>query len=82
MAILEGPMPAGTAPAARTFATGLTLAAALVGAATVAVLFVAPDLLKQTGLTRSIDALSLSLYAAAVVFMALGVMAGKKISGN
>jgi thiosulfate reductase cytochrome b subunit len=72
MAILDGPMPAGTAPAAGTIAAGLTLAAALVGAATVAVLFVAPDLLKQTGLTRSIDAVSLSLYAAAAVFMALG----------
>jgi thiosulfate reductase cytochrome b subunit len=72
MAILDGPMPAGTAPAARTMAAGLSLAAAIVGAATVAFLFAAPDLLQQTGLTRSIDAVSLSLYAAAVVFMALG----------
>ncbi len=35
-------------------------------------LFVAPDLLKQVGLTRPIDAMSISLYAAAAVFMALG----------
>jgi hypothetical protein len=72
MAAIEGPMPAGTAPAARTLAVGLTLAAAIVGAAIVLFLFTAPDLLKQTGLTRSIDAVTLSLYAAGVAFIALG----------
>ena len=71
MAVIEGAMPAG-APAARSVTVALTLAGALTGAAIVLFLFVAPDLLQQAGLTRPIDAVSLSLYAAAAVFMALG----------
>jgi len=72
MAIIDGAMPAGGTPAARNVTVGLSLAAAIVGAATVLFLFAAPDLLKQFGLTRPTDAVSLSLYAAAAVFMALG----------
>ena len=71
MAVIEGAMPAG-APAARSVTVALTLAGALTGAAIVLFLFVAPDLLQQVGLTRPIDPVSLSLYAAAAVFMTLG----------
>ena len=71
MAVIEGAMPAGL-PAARSVTVALTLAGALTGAAIVLFLFVAPDLLQQVGLTRPIDPVSLSLYAAAAVFMALG----------
>ncbi len=71
MAVIEGAMPAG-APAARSVTVALTLAGALTGAAIVLFLFVAPDLLQQVGLTRPIDPVSLSLYGAAAVFMALG----------
>ena len=72
MAVVEGSVPAGTASAARNVTVGLSLAGAIIGAATVLVLVAAPDLLAPLGITRRLDALGLSLYAAAAVFTALG----------
>lgn len=72
MTAIEGPMPAGGAPAARTAAVGLALAGAIAGGALVLFEFVAPNLLQPLGVTRPIDAVSLSLFAAAAVFMVLG----------
>jgi thiosulfate reductase cytochrome b subunit len=72
MAIMEQSAPPGTHPGARNTASGLSLAGALTGAALVVFLFVAPDLLKPLGLVRPTDVVTLSLLAAAAVFMGLG----------
>jgi hypothetical protein len=72
MAIAEGTMPAGAAPGARNTAAGLSLIGAVTGAAFVLFLIAARDLLTPLGITRQADAVVASLYAAAVVFMALG----------
>lgn len=74
MAIAEGTVPMGTpaAPGARNTAAGLSLAGAVTGAALLLFLVFAHDLLTPLGFTRPADAMVVSLYAAAVVFMALG----------
>jgi thiosulfate reductase cytochrome b subunit len=72
MAIAEGAMPAGAAPGARNTAAGLSLIGAVTGAAFVLFLIAARDLLMPLGITRPADAVVVSLYAAAVVFMGLG----------
>ncbi len=76
MAIAEGTVPAGTprraAPGARATAVGLSLVGAVTGAAFVLFLFAAPDLLAPLGIGRQADAVVVSLYAAAALFMALG----------
>ena len=76
MAIAEGTLPAGTpagsAPGARNTGAGLSLIGAVTGAAFVLFLLVGRDLLTPLGITRQADAMTVSLYAAAVVFMALG----------
>jgi len=65
-------MPAGAAPGARNTAAGLSLIGAITGAAFLLFLIAARDLLTPLGITRQADAVVASLYAAAVVFMALG----------
>jgi thiosulfate reductase cytochrome b subunit len=72
MAIAEGTMPAGAAPGARNTAAGLSLIGAVTGAAFVLFLIFARDLLTPLGITRQTDAVVVSLYAAAIVFMGLG----------
>jgi thiosulfate reductase cytochrome b subunit len=72
MAIAEGTMPASATPGARNTAAGLSLIGAITGAAFVLFLIAARDLLTPLGITRQADAVVASLYAAAVVFMALG----------
>lgn len=72
MAAIDGPMPAGAAPAARNVTIGLSLAGAIVGAALLLVMVFAPDLLRQLGHGFTPDEVSLSLYGAAVAFMVLG----------
>ena len=72
MAIAEGALPPRAAPGARTTAAGLSLIGAVTGAAVALFLFVAPDLLTPLGIGRPADAVTVSLYAAAAVFMALG----------
>jgi thiosulfate reductase cytochrome b subunit len=72
MAIAEGTMPAGAAPGPRNTAAGLSLIGAVTGAAFVLFLIFARDLLTPLGITRQTDAIVVSLYAAAIVFMGLG----------
>ena len=72
MAIAEGPLPPYAAPGARNTAAGLALIGAVTGAAFALFLFTAPDLLTPLGISRQADAVVVSLYAAAAVFMALG----------
>ena len=72
MAIAEGPLPPYAAPGARNTAAGLALIGAVTGAAFALFLFTAPDLLAPLGISRQADAVVVSLYAAAAVFMALG----------
>jgi thiosulfate reductase cytochrome b subunit len=72
MAVLEGEMPPGGAPGARVTASGLSLIGAVTGTAFVLFLLVGRDLLTPLGITRDADAMVVSLYAAAAVFMALG----------
>jgi thiosulfate reductase cytochrome b subunit len=72
MAIAEGTMPAGAAPGPRNTAAGLSLIGAVIGAAFVLFLIFARDLLTPLGITRQTDAIVVSLYAAAIVFMGLG----------
>lgn len=72
MAVVEGTMPAGAAPGARNTAAGLSLIGAITGGAFVLFLVVAPTLLAPLGIARPADAMVVSLYAAAAVFMALG----------
>jgi thiosulfate reductase cytochrome b subunit len=72
MAVVEGTMPAGAAPGARNTAAGLSLIGAITGGAFLLFLVVARDLLTPLGITRQADAMVVSLYAAAAVFMALG----------
>jgi thiosulfate reductase cytochrome b subunit len=72
MAIVEGTMPMGVAPGARLTAAGLCLIGAVTGGAFVLFLVAARDLLTPLGITRQADAMAVSLYAAAAVFMALG----------
>lgn len=76
MAIAEGTLPADmpprAAPAARATAAGLSLVGAVTGGAFTLFLFTAPDLLAPLGIVRPADAVIVSLFAAAAVFMALG----------
>ncbi len=72
MAVIEGTLPPGAAPGARVTAAGLSLIGAVTGAAFVLFLIFARDLLTPLGFTRDADAVVVSLYAASVVFMALG----------
>jgi thiosulfate reductase cytochrome b subunit len=72
MAVIEGGTVPGAAPGARTTAAGLSLIGAVAGAAFLLFLIFARDLLTPLGFTRQADAMVVSLYAAAVVFMALG----------
>ena len=72
MAVIGHDVPHGTSPSARATAAGLSLAGALSGAAVTLFLVVAPTLLAPLGVVRPTDPVTLSLYAAAVVFMALG----------
>jgi thiosulfate reductase cytochrome b subunit len=72
MAVIEGAMTPGAAPGARSTAAGLSLIGAVTGAAFVLFLVVARDLLTPLGIGRQADAVVVSLYAAAAVFMALG----------
>jgi thiosulfate reductase cytochrome b subunit len=65
-------MPAGAAPGARLTAAGLSLIGAVTGGAFVLFLIVAPALLAPLGISRQADAMVVSLYGAAAVFMALG----------
>lgn len=72
MAVVEGTMPMGAAPGARLTAAALCLIGAVTGGAFLLFLITGPDLLKPLGITLKADAMVVSLYAAAVVFMALG----------
>ena len=72
MAIAEGALPPHAAPGARNTAAGLALIGAVTGGAFALFLFTAPDLLTPLGISRQADAVVVSLFAAAAVFMALG----------
>ncbi len=72
MAVMEQGAPAGFNPGARNTAAGLALLAALLGAVIVAMLLVAAPTLAQWGVDRSSDSVTLSLFAAGVLFMLLG----------
>ncbi len=72
MAVVDGSMPLGAAPGAKLSAAALCLIGAVTGGAFLLFLLVAPDLLKTLGIIRQSDAMVVSLYAAAVVFIALG----------
>lgn len=72
MAVVDGPVPAGQPLSARTLTFGISLAGALTGAAFVLMLFLAPERLPAFGITHPVDDVSRSLYAASVLFMALG----------
>ena len=72
MAVIEQGAPAGFEPGARNTAAGLALLGAVAGAAISIVLFAAPAMLIPLGIERSSDAVTVSLLAAGVVFMALG----------
>ncbi len=64
--------PRQAAPGARITAVGLSLAGALAAGAVTLFLFVTPELLAPLGLTRNADAVIVTLFAAAALFMALG----------
>lgn len=73
MALAGHDIPLGSRrPGALITTVCLSLAGALAGSAVTVALFVSPQTLAPFGVVRPTDALSLSLYAAAVVFMALG----------
>ncbi|MEO6013211.1 MAG: cytochrome b/b6 domain-containing protein [Devosia sp.] len=72
MAVMDEGAPMGITPGARTSAAGLSLIGAIAGAAIVLFLVVAKDLVTPLGLDRETDPVTLSLLAAAAVFMALG----------
>ncbi len=76
MVLIEQPAPAAVSPGARNSAAALSLAGGLAGAMFVLVLFIAPELLAPLGVTRPADALTVSLYGAAAVFMVLGGVLG------
>ena len=80
MAIAEGTVPvsppAGSTPGARNSAAGLSLVGAVTGGAFVLFLLLARDLLTPLGITRQADAIVVSLYAAAVVFMVVRYLLG------
>lgn len=71
MAVMEQGV-SGLDPGARNAAAGLSIVAALAGAAIVAMLLAAPAVLAAWGVDRPVDALTLSLLAAGAVFMLLG----------
>lgn len=72
MAAIGDDMPIGPSSGIRVTAAGLSLAGALAGAVIVLLLLIGPQLLVQFGISRPTDPVTLSLYAAAVVFMTLG----------
>src|SRR5690606_26417688 len=72
MAVIDGTLPMAAAPRARLVTTILSLAAALVGGAIAALMWLSPAQLAPFGIGGTIDALPISLFAAAAVFMALG----------
>jgi thiosulfate reductase cytochrome b subunit len=85
MTVLEQGAPLGINPGARNTAAGLSLLGAIAGAVIVVLLFAAPATLAQWGVERSSDAVTVSLLAAGVVFMALGgviVMARLGLGGG
>jgi thiosulfate reductase cytochrome b subunit len=73
MAVMEqdGVQPVGP-PGGRATSAGLSLAAAVAGGVIVLFLFLARDTLVPLGIDRPTDPVTLSLFAAAVVFMAMG----------
>lgn len=74
MAVIEQGAPAGFDPGARNSSAGLSLLGAIAGAAIVVMLLVAHDTIVSWGVDRTPDPVTLSLLAAAVVFLLLGAI--------
>ena len=74
MAVIEQGAPSGFNPGARNTAAGLSLLAAVAGAAIVGLLLFADSLIVGWGVDQTPDSMTISLLAAAVVFVLLGAI--------
>ena len=74
MAVIEQGAPSGFNPGARNTAAGLSLLAAVAGAAIIVLLLFGHDLIVTWGVDAAPDAMTLSLLAAGVVFVLLGAI--------
>ena len=74
MAVIDQGAPAGFNPGARNTSAGLSLLGAVAGAVIIAMVLFAHDTIVSWGVDRSADPVTLSLLAAAVVFLLLGAI--------
>ena len=74
MAVIDQGAPSGFNPGARNTAAGLSLLAAVAGAAIIVLLLFGHDLIVTWGVDAAPDAMTLSLLAAGVVFVLLGAI--------
>ena len=74
MAVIEQGAPSGLNPGARNTAAGLSLLAAVAGAAIIAMILFAHDTIASWGVDLTPDEMTLSLLAAGVVFTLLGAI--------